>query len=413
MVEIFFNSILYVFLFFTLYIQVFLLITFFEERDKLAAKPINRKLSYYPSATIIVPCWNEEKTVSKTIHSLLHLNYPKSKLKIFIVDDGSTDDTWNVLQKFKNDPQVTLIKKENGGKHTAVNLAILQTSSEIIGCLDADSYVEINALLEIANAFNEDPEIMSVTPVIIVHEPKTIFQKMQKTEYHISAFIRRMLSPIDAIQVTPGPFSFFRREVFEKIGLYKKAHNTEDMEFALRMQSHHMRIRNAHMAYVYTSAPDTLRKLYRQRLRWAYGGMKNTLDYRFMIFSRKYGILGMLTLPLSFFGVFIFLYNFGFILFHAVRNIIDKIIEISIIGISFAVPNFDLFFLNTDLMALLAYVFLGLGLVIIWNGTRLAEGRFRPTMGIFYFLVLYGIIAPFWFTRAIINLVFSRNTKWR
>ncbi len=413
MFEIFFNSILYVFLFVTLYFQVFLLITFFEERDKLAAKPVSGKLSYYPSATIIVPCWNEEKTVSKTIHSLLRLNYPKNKLKIFIVDDGSTDNTWNVIQKFANNPQVTLVKKENGGKHTAVNLAIKQTDSELIGCLDADSYVEMNALLEIANAFNTDRETMSVTPVIIVHEPKTIFQKMQQTEYYISTFIRRMLSPIDAIQVTPGPFSFFRREVFEKIGLYKKAHNTEDMEFALRMQSHHMRIRNAHMAYVYTSAPDTLRKLYRQRLRWAYGGMKNTLDYRFMIFRRKYGILGILTLPLSFFGIFIFLYNFGFMFFYAIKNTLDKIIEASIIGISFAVPSFDLFFFNTAFMAILAYVFLGLGLIIIWNGTRLAEGRFRPSMGIFYFLVLYGIVAPFWFTRAVINLVFSRNTSWR
>ncbi len=413
MFEIFFNTILYVFLFVTLYFQVFLLITFFEERDKLAVKPVNGKLPYYPSATIIVPCWNEEKTVSKTIHSLLRLNYPKNKLKIFIVDDGSTDNTWNVIQKFANNPQVTLVKKENGGKHTAVNLAILQTDSELIGCLDADSYVEMNALLEIANAFNSDRETMSVTPIILVHEAKTIFQKMQRTEYHISSFIRRMLSPIDAIQVTPGPFSFFRREVFEKIGLYKKAHNTEDMEFALRMQSHHMRIRNAHMAFVYTSAPDTLRKLYRQRLRWAYGGMKNTLDYRFMIFRRKYGILGILTLPLSFFGVFIFLYNFGFMFYHAIKNAINNIIEISITGISFAVPNFDLFFFNTGFMTILAYVFLGLGLVIIWNGVRLAEGRFRPTMGIFYFLVLYGIVAPFWFTRAVINLVFSRNTSWR
>src|SRR3989304_2200203 len=88
------------------------------------------------------------------------------------------------------------------------------------------------------------------------------------------------------------------------------------MEVALRMQSNHMRIRNVHTAHVHTSGPDTLYKLYRQRLRWAYGGMKNTLDYRFMLFRRRYGILGMVTLPLAFFGIFIFLYNFGFVLFH-------------------------------------------------------------------------------------------------
>ena len=413
MIETFFDSILYAFLFVTLYLEVFFLITFFEERLKLATKSSGTKLSYYPSTTIIIPCWNEEKTVSKTIDSLLRLQYPKNKLQIFIIDDGSTDHTWEVIQKFVKNPQVKLFHKENGGKHTAVNLGIKNATSELIGCLDADSFVEKNALVEIARAFNEDKEMMAATPILVVHEPKTILQKMQKTEYHTGAFLKRMLSPLDAINVTPGPFSIFRREVFEKIGIFKNAHNTEDMEFALRMQSHHMRIRNVHTALVHTTAPGTLYKLYLQRIRWTYGTMKNTLDYRFMIFRHEYGILGMITLPLTFFGVFIFLYNFGFVAFHTARAVADKLIQISTVGLSFAFPRFDSFFFNTDFMAILSYVFLGLGLVIIWNGTKLAEGRFRPSMGIFYYILLYGIVAPIWFTRAVINVFFSHSTKWR
>lgn len=414
MLETITNSILYAFLFLTLYMEVFFLITFFEERQKLSHKPENSRLSYYPSATIIVPCWNEEKTVTKTVESLLDLNYPKDKLNIFIVDDGSTDHTWEVIQQFKNNPQVTLIKKENGGKHTAVNLAIQESTSELVGCLDADSFVDKNALREMARAFNEDKDIMAVTPVLVVHEPKTILQKMQETEYFTGAFLKRMLSPLDAINVTPGPFSIFRREVFTKIGLYRNAHNTEDIEIALRMQANHMRIRNVHTAHVYTTAPSTLYKLYRQRLRWAYGTMKNTLDYRFMMFRRKYGILGMITLPISFFGVFIFLYNFGFFAFHIVRGTTEKVIEFSTVGFSsFVLPRLDLFFFNTDFMVLLSYIFLGLALIIIWNGTRLAVGRFRPTAGTFYFIFLYGIVAPIWFVRAVWNVAFSRTSSWR
>lgn len=413
MAEAIFSGILYVFLFITLYLEVFFLITFFEERLALKERPKRTKLSHYPSVTIIVPCWNEEKTVTGTIQSLLNLNYPKEKLKIFIVDDGSTDSTWDVVQKFVHEPQIGLFHKENGGKHTAVNLGIEKANTDLIGCLDADSFVEKNALIEIAHAFNEDPAMMAATPVLIVHNPKTILQKMQKTEYHTGAFLKRMLSPLDAINVTPGPFSIFRKEVYEKIGLYKKAHNTEDMEFALRMQANHLRIRNVHTAHVHTSTPGTLYKLYRQRLRWAYGTMKNTLDYRFMLFRREYGILGMITLPLSFFGVFIFLYNFGFIAFHAIQRVVEKIIEISTTGFFFALPRFDMFFFNTDFMAILAYIFIGLALVIIWNGTKLAEGRFRPSLSIFYFLVFYGMVAPLWFGRAIINIIFSKGTKWR
>ena len=413
MIEVFFDSILYVFLFLTLYLEIFFLITFFEERLKLAVKSTTDKLSYYPSVTIIVPCWNEEKTVSKTDHSILKLKYPKDRLEIFVVDDGSTDNTWKVVQEFANNPQVKLFKKENGGKHTAVNFGIEKSKSELIGCLDADSFVEKDALHEIATAFNEDPKMMAGIPTIIIHEPKTILQKMQKTEYHNIAFFKRMLSPLDAIHITPGPFSFFRREVFEKIGLFKKAHNTEDMELALRMQSNHMRIRNVHTARVYTTAPESLHKLYRQRLRWAYGGMKNTLDYRFMLFRREYGILGMITLPLSLFAVVIFLYNFSFVAFHAIQAVVEKATEISTVGFLFAIPTASPFFFNTEFMAILSYIFLGLGLVIMWNGVKLAEGRFRPSMGILYFIALYGIVAPIWFTRAIVNVLFSRATSWR
>ncbi|MDO8604545.1 MAG: glycosyltransferase [bacterium] len=413
MVETFFSSILYVFLFFSLYLEVFFLITFFEEREKMSVVKPTNKLSHYPSATIIVPCWNEEKTVSGTIDSLLALNYPQNKLNILIVDDGSTDNTWHVIQKFINTPQVSLIKKENGGKHTAVNLGIEESTSELVGCLDADSFVEKDALLEIARAFNEDSAMMAATPMLVVHQPKNVLQKMQQTEYHAGAFLKRLLSPLDAIYVTPGPFSIFRRTVFEKIGLYKEAHNTEDMEFALRMQKHHMRIRNVHTAQVHTTTPDTVYKLYRQRLRWAYGIMKNTLDYRFMLFAREYGLLGMIALPLSFFGVFVFLYNFGFILFYTVQAGIAKSVEVSVAGLSALIPRFDTFYLNTDFMALLAYILFGIGLVIIWNGIKLAEGRFRPSMSIFYFLVLYGFIAPFWFMRAVFNVALSKGTKWR
>ena len=220
MIEIFFNSILYIFLFFTLYLEVFFLITFFEERLKLAVKSTTEKLPYYPSVTIIVPCWNEETTVSKTLDSLLALRYPKNKLEIFVINDGSTDKTWEVVQKFKNNPQVKLFHKENGGKHTAVNFGIKNSTSELVGCLDADSFVDEYALHEIASAFNDDPHMMAATPMLIVHEPKTILQKMQKTEYHTGAFLKRMLSPLDAIAVTPGPFSIFRSEVYKKIGLY-------------------------------------------------------------------------------------------------------------------------------------------------------------------------------------------------
>src|SRR5204863_6922080 len=111
------HLITYVFLFISLNFEVFLLITYFESRlfMKEEDKVIARGVKKFPSVSIIVACWNEEETVSKTIHYILNLDYRKDKLKIMAIDDGSTDSTWQKLLKFENHPQVKIYKKENGG----------------------------------------------------------------------------------------------------------------------------------------------------------------------------------------------------------------------------------------------------------------------------------------------------------
>ena len=81
------NIIFYVLIFFSVYVQVFFLVTFFENRRKIIVRNNKIKITKYPAVTIVVPCWNEEATVYKTVCSLLNLNYPKDKLKIFFIYD--------------------------------------------------------------------------------------------------------------------------------------------------------------------------------------------------------------------------------------------------------------------------------------------------------------------------------------
>ena len=94
------NVIFYILTFLSVYVQVFFFVTFLENRKKIIIRNGKIKLTSYPSVTIVVPCWNEEETVAKTVHSLLDLDYPKDKVKIFLINDGSTDDTKNVINKF-------------------------------------------------------------------------------------------------------------------------------------------------------------------------------------------------------------------------------------------------------------------------------------------------------------------------
>ena len=348
----------------------------------------------------------------KTVFSLLKLNYPKDKLSIFIVDDGSTDKTWNVIQRFSRNKQIRFLRKENGGKYTALNYALGFIDSELVGCLDADSFVHPEALRRIVSNF-EDNETMAVTPSIKVFEPKGILGFVQKAEYMFGIFLRKVLHSLNAIYMTPGPFSIFRRSVFKKIGDYKHAYNTEDIEIALRMQKHNMKISNVHNAFVYTIAPSNIKALYRQRLRWVYGFLKNAIDYREMFFKPQYGHLGMVVLPAAGFSVLSTLYFFVTRLLDWINFLILKIKEISTVGLYFQHFNFDFFYINTNMMVFVSLIAIFGVLLIIMISRNLAEEKNKFGLDSVFYLVLYTILAPIWMSWAIYSVIFAKETKWR
>lgn len=399
-------------LFISLYFEIFLLATFLEKWREIWKKTENPIL--YPTVTVIVPGFNEEKTIAKTVNSLLSLDYPKEKLSIFLVDDGSTDSTWSVMQQFKENPMITLLQKENGGKHTALNLAIKNSSSEIVGCLDADSFVDRNALKRIVLRF-ENKNVQAVTPAIQINNPRNGIELIQSAEYMFSAFIRKVFSFLGSIYITPGPFSFFRREVFEKIGPYRKAHNTEDLEIALRLQLNHFRIDNAHDAYVYTTAPKTIRALYKQRVRWTHGFLENAKDYRSLFFSRSHGNLSLFILPTVTISIFTAIYFTGFFLLTALSMINNKIIEISAVGfgLSASLPRFDWFFIRTESVFILSLMLVLLTITLMMTGRYILDGRIRFSRGMFLFTLLYSFLAPFWLVRSVYNVALSKKTSWR
>lgn len=410
------NSIAYVFLFLSLNFEVFLLITYFENRIAIAeeANLLAIGPKRYPTVTIIVPCWNEENTVSKTIHSLLSLDYPKNKLKIMIIDDGSTDKTWERIQKFKNNPQVEVYTKTNGGKYTALNFGISKLSSDLVGCLDADSYVHKDALKHIIMQF-ENKEIMAVAPSVKLWQPKGPLQLLQKVEYGFGIFTRKMFYYMQAVYITPGPFSIFRTNVFKELGGYRHAHNTEDIEIALRMQKNNYKIAHAHNAMVYTVPPDTLRKLLKQRVRWSYGFIKNAEDYREMFFRRKYGNLGVFILPMAAISVISILTISGLAVIGFIRSAINKYLEIQTVGwnpnwISF---NFDWFFINTELIALIGVVTTIGTVTMILISKKMSEGKLDLGLDLIFFMTLYMFIAPLWIGKAAFNAIFGVKASWR
>jgi cellulose synthase/poly-beta-1,6-N-acetylglucosamine synthase-like glycosyltransferase len=410
-----YTVIFYAFSFISVYVQIFFLVTFFEKKQHIVKNPKNLELSRYPTVTIAVPFYNEEATIVRTVKSLLSLDYPKEQLKIFLVDDGSKDNSWNVIQEFKNTPNVFLFQKKNGGKHTAVNLALEKTDSEFFGCLDSDSSVHPQSLKRILKYFEKDPKTMAVAPSIVVYNPKNILQYAQSIEYDMSIYTKKMLGFMGGIHVAPGPFSIFRKKVFDELGPYKKAHNTEDQEIALRMQEHGYKIDHCPDAYIYTNAPNSVLKLYRQRLRWIYGFIKNLIDYKHLLFKKRYGTVALFTLPSGLISIFGVVFLSITILGNIIKFIFNKIIQIQTVGVrnifSFHY-KFDWFFFDTKAVLIFSIILYILVIVSVIIGRKMSEGKTGLSFSIFYFIIIYSVIAPFWMLRAIYNAIISKESNW-
>ncbi|MDD4990439.1 MAG: glycosyltransferase [Candidatus Pacebacteria bacterium] len=300
---------IYTAIFIGLYFAIFVFGTFFEYKDKIYYKPKRKCL---PKVSLLVPCYNEEENIEKTIVSILNLDYPKENLEIIIIDDGSCDNTLRKAQELsQNDSRIKVFHKENGGKYTALNFGIQKSTNPYIGTVDADSFLHEESLKKIMHYF-ENPKIMAVISTVKIASPRSILEGVQYVEYLMAAFYRKAFAFLNSVSVVPGPLSVFNKKVFAKLGPYKKAHQTEDFEFALRMQKANLPIAYAIDAVVYTQGCCTFMALLRQRLRWNRGFLLNVKDYPELLNVKKHGNLSFLLLNSvvsCFIGVALFLFG--------------------------------------------------------------------------------------------------------
>jgi cellulose synthase/poly-beta-1,6-N-acetylglucosamine synthase-like glycosyltransferase len=365
--------------------------------------------------TVLVPCWNKGDTLGATVESLLELEYPKEKLSILIIDDGSTDNTWQAAQQFAGHPQVSIMQKKNeGSKFSALNFGLAHSSGELVGCLDADSFVQKDALIEIVKKFESDKSIMAVAPSMKVNQPRNLLELMQAVEYTFGIFFKKMYDNLSAISVLPGPFSFYRRELFDTIGVFRHAHHTEDMEMAFRMHAHGKKIVNVHTAVVATNVPTTLGALVRQRTRWSRGFLENSKDYSYMYFNPNYGNFGILVLPVGLLAFVASLYIALFSVYGLTTMLVTRAYDVWTTGVPvFSMPqfSFEWFYINTNMMMFVTTSVLLLTIITIVLGQRIGEVKLSLRSFVTYFL-LFGFVAPLWLLSAVWDTVRSRERGW-
>jgi cellulose synthase/poly-beta-1,6-N-acetylglucosamine synthase-like glycosyltransferase len=402
------------FLIIAIFFESFVLVTLLSKPAKAARARLqdNQDLS----VAVIVPCYNEASTVADTCKSLLALDYPAENFEIILVNDGSVDETRASIEQFAGHPQVRIIHKENGGKHTALNAGIALTKADLIGCLDADSFVEPDALREIVPCF-ADSKVAAVTAAMSVHQPKNILQHMQNAEYIFGITLRHALASVNGLYVTPGPFSFYRHSTINELGGFKDGHQTEDMEMALRIQQAGYGIENAPRARVYTKAPKTLGILIKQRTRWTSGFLRNVLgEYRGLIGNRWNDALGVLVLPSALIAVGSGILIFAVSFFTFITNTINAFQIRAGIPLSYilsAPKPFDWFYLPTSFFMFIGAATLLASLGLIAIGKRISKTPGNLVVGLISYTLLYGFVVPLWLIRATVDVTIGKHRHWR
>lgn len=372
-----------------------------------------------PKVSVIIPAYNEEKTIQLTIDSILKSDYPKNKLDILVVDDGSSDKTYEKALKYK-DKGVRIFKQEvNGGKGKALNRGIKESKGDFIFTMDADTTVDKKSL-KIMTRYFKNPEVVSVTPAMVTRETKTIVQRVQSVEYLTGLFLRKTFAALNAIHITPGAFSAYRKSFFEKHGGYDEDNITEDLEIALRIQYHKYKIENAPEAPAYTIPPADFNSLLKQRRRWYAGLIKNTWNYK-KLFGKEYGDMGIFVLPISWIGIFFAVFLTIYYTVEITNNLISEALFYSSINfdifnqIEFNTYLFERIFFQIFTTA--AIWFILIFLIMIFFYLRYATKKIGKTeslyLNVLLFMALFAVLFGIWWVVSIIYVVFNRKVSWK
>lgn len=251
---------------------------------------------YQPLVSVVVPAFNEERVITRTIDSLLASDYPA--FEIIVVDDGSTDGTHDlVAEQFADERRVSIYTKSNGGKAAALNFGWQKATGEVVIALDADTLFEPETLAALAHRF-ADPKIGAVAGNAKVGNRINVVTKWQALEYVTSQnFDRRAFASLNCITVVPGSVGAWRREVLEEAGGFSSDTLAEDQDLTIQVRKLGYTIGYEESAVGLTEAPDSLRNLAKQRYRWSFGTLQCMWKHKDALFNRKYGALGFIAMP--------------------------------------------------------------------------------------------------------------------
>ncbi len=262
--------------------------------------PIQSEL---PPCAVIIPAYNEERVITRTIASILASTHVP--VEVIVVDDGSADDTYETVQRaFGDDSRVKAFRKSNAGKASALNYGIARTTMPVVVALDADTVFEPDTIEHLSQHF-VDPTIGAVAGNAKVGNRINVLTRWQALEYITSQNLdRRAFDRLNCMTVVPGAVGAWRRELVVEAGGFSGDTLAEDADLTLNILRHGTQVIYDDRAVAWTEAPDSINGLLKQRFRWVFGTLQAAWKQRDALFRPRYGTLGLVALPnLLIFGV--------------------------------------------------------------------------------------------------------------
>jgi cellulose synthase/poly-beta-1,6-N-acetylglucosamine synthase-like glycosyltransferase len=269
--------------------------------DRLASHDIGSRgqiATYRPKVAVLVPAYNEEKVIERTVRSVLDSDYPN--LHVIVIDDGSKDRTLEVARRAfaqeEAEGRVLILTKPNAGKAEALNFGLEHlTDEEIFVGIDADTIIAHDAISHLVPHFI-NPKVGAIAGNAKVGNRVNLWTRWQALEYITSQnFERRALNTMGAVSVVPGAIGAWRVSAVQQAGGYHVDTVAEDADLTMALLRRRYRVEYEDQALAYTEAPTTANGLMRQRFRWSFGILQSLYKHR-GVFARK-GALGWVALP--------------------------------------------------------------------------------------------------------------------
>jgi|SRR5690625_132772 len=233
-----------------------------------------------PGVSLLIPCFNEAEHIEETIAYADRLDYPN--YEIIAIDDGSTDETAQRLTELaRRHSRLRVIQlEENSGKAQALRMGALLARHEYLVCIDADAVLADHALSWLVSHLVSSPRVAAVTGNPRIRNRSTLLGKIQVGEFSsLIGLIKRAQRIYGRIFTVSGVVTAFRRSALHRVGYWSTDIATDDIDISWRLQLDHWDIRYEPNALCWILMPETYTGLWRQRLRWALGGVETAVRY--------------------------------------------------------------------------------------------------------------------------------------